>query len=152
MAYSHPKSNKGFTLIEVLAAIFILSIGILGLAYAFPPGIQTAKNTEKAAQAVTLAQAKIEEMLSYSYDSDELVVNPDEPNEPRHKLSDDPADPLYYFERETNITFVDPDPAEDLPEVSEDLGAKKIVVDVFWQMPFSLGDRSIELITLVSKR
>ncbi|GAG24023.1 unnamed protein product [marine sediment metagenome] len=142
--------NKGFTLIEVLVAIFILSIGVMGLAYAFPQGIQMAKNSEKAAQAVTLAQAKIEEIISTPYNE---VFCSGEVRPTCIDIEDygSIAD-FASYKRRIKITCIDGDDFSEVTDctLENDPGMKKIEVTVFWKMPFSLGDRKIELISLVS--
>jgi prepilin-type N-terminal cleavage/methylation domain-containing protein len=67
------RSQRGFTLIEVLVAMAILSFGLLTVA-----GMQVvAINVNKAAQrldlATTLAQDKVEELMALPYDHASLV-------------------------------------------------------------------------------
>lgn len=59
--------DKGFTLIEVLIAMTILSIGILGIAGLAGTAVKAAGVSESMTQANNLAQQKIEELLSVDY-------------------------------------------------------------------------------------
>ena len=74
------KKSKGFTLIEILIAMIILSIAFLGLAGLM---IQTTKNNSfggRITEAATIAQDKLEELRATSWvaitaGSDRVSVN-----------------------------------------------------------------------------
>lgn len=62
-----PKSQNGFTLIEVLMAIIVLSIGFLALASMTITAIKGNAVASKQTIATTLAQEKIEEIKDRPY-------------------------------------------------------------------------------------
>jgi len=57
------KDRRGFSLVEVLIAIFLLSIGIMALATLQARGIRSNDLANRTTQAVTLAQIKLEEFI-----------------------------------------------------------------------------------------
>jgi prepilin-type N-terminal cleavage/methylation domain-containing protein len=54
--------EKGFTLIEVLIAIFILGLGIVTLTNLFPLGLQSLSYARKLNEVYFLAEKKLEEL------------------------------------------------------------------------------------------
>lgn len=56
--------NKGFTLIEVILAIFILGLGMVTSFNLFPLGLQAFSYARKLNEIYFLAEKKIEEMKS----------------------------------------------------------------------------------------
>ncbi|XOB41994.1 MAG: type IV pilus modification PilV family protein [Candidatus Nealsonbacteria bacterium] len=138
--------KKGFTLIETIIAIFILTIGILGVLNAFPLAVQIERSARMATIASQLGQAKIEENLSKSYSkvlcSDDVC--PDiEDYETIANFSN--------FKRETEITCLD---GEDFSEVScyPDPGLKQVKVTVYWKSALRTFPKKVEIITLIAKR
>jgi len=142
ISIQHPKFqiSNGFTLIEVLVAIFILSIGVLSVFGIFPLGIQIVGSSKMASVAVYLGEAKIEETIFIPYEqisigtTTELAL----------------PSPFSSYGRETKVSYVDP--VLDLEEVANDTEVKKIEVTVSWKSPVGLTEKSIELVTLISKR
>lgn len=64
------KRNKGgFTLIEILIALFILSVGLLGMSSMVLSVIQATAQSKEAATATTLLQDKMEGLKSVSISS-----------------------------------------------------------------------------------
>ena len=57
------KDREGFSLVEVLIAIFLLSIGIMGMATLQARGIRSNDLANRTTQAGTLAQFKLEEFI-----------------------------------------------------------------------------------------
>lgn len=65
IAVKHRRSSqlvRGFTLIEVLIAIFILGLGIVTLANLFPLGLQSLSYARKLNEVYFLAERKLEEL------------------------------------------------------------------------------------------
>lgn len=54
--------KKGFSLVEVLIAIFILGLGIVTLANLFPLGLQSFSYARKLNEVYFLAEKKLEEL------------------------------------------------------------------------------------------
>lgn len=74
--------HKGFSLIEILISIAVLSVGILAILGVYPVVLQLNQNAWSTSTALTLAQDKMDEILSKnvtlgaSYESDEPVQLP----------------------------------------------------------------------------
>lgn len=66
--------SKGFTLIEVLIAMIILSIAMLAITGMFVTGVDGVSFGDRITSAVTLAQEKMEELMGLDY-SDPNFVN-----------------------------------------------------------------------------
>ena len=62
------KRNEGLTLLEVLAAIAILSFGLLAVATMQGSSIKGNSQAIGTTEAITLAQDKVEEMMRLPYD------------------------------------------------------------------------------------
>lgn len=135
------KSFKSFTLIELLISLFILSVGVFATLEAFPFGVSIQKSAQMTSTALYLAQAKAEELLSQSYSS--IIVGIFEEDYGFLPGFDS-------YRREAEISYFDPN-NPDVPPV-EDLGIKKITVNVFWHFPLAIGEKTVKISTLLSKR
>ena len=134
------QKQEGFSLIEVLVSIFIVAIGILAIIQLFPLGMNINSSSERLSVASSLAQTKIEELLSESYN--DLPVGT---AEARHFLSA----PYSIYERQTTINYL----GANLAPSSTDQGLKKIVVTVYYPSILqSESSQSFVLTTLVSIR
>ena len=79
MSKSYPRSKNGFTLIELIAALAILTIALLPLVNWLPLSIQTQIKAERKTKAIFLAQAKLEELrtaIINNFDKDYNQLNP----------------------------------------------------------------------------
>jgi len=63
------KDQKGFTLLEFLIAVMVLSIGLLGMASLTGAMINFNRTAYNSTKAVTLAEEKMEELRNLSYQS-----------------------------------------------------------------------------------
>ncbi len=59
-------SSAGFTLVELMVAVFILTVGLLGVAGVIASTIQRQIRTSSRIVMTTLAESKIEELRAYS--------------------------------------------------------------------------------------
>jgi len=66
-------NQNGFTLIEVMTAMAIFAIGILGVAKMQLLAIEGNSNARGLTEASNLAQNKMEELISLAYDDPDLV-------------------------------------------------------------------------------
>ncbi len=131
---------EGFTLIELIIAIFILSVGISAVLIMFPLGIQTVKSSEMVTTAAQLGQEKIEEISSKQYEEISIGTTTE---------ASLPS-PFNTYKREVKTNYVDP--ILNLQETSTDEGIKKIEVTVFWKSPLGITEKNIKITTLISKR
>lgn len=125
------KNKTGFSLIEGLVAISIAAVALIAIISAFPLVLKSNKRTELESMASTYAKAKIEILLTTSYDEINTGTV-----EARARLSADPQNPAYNFERQTIVQLVD----SNLNQTVTDIGLKKIVVTVYWKNNLSANN------------
>ena len=125
-------SNSGFTLIEVLVAMVILSVGLLGTAALITGIINSNKLSNRISTATVLAQDKMEEIKGAGYAGigsiDDLNPYEDE-------------DPVTDYSKFRRVTFIK---GVDTPAVS---GLKSITVTVYWDSDNS----QVELQTILAQ-
>jgi type IV pilus assembly protein PilV len=63
------KYQKGFTLLEFLIAVMVLSVGLLGMASLTGAMINFNRTAYNSTKAVTLAEEKMEELRNLNYQS-----------------------------------------------------------------------------------
>jgi len=136
------KRTKGFTLIEVMVSFFIFSMVFIALAYAFPQGLMINKTAENSTKASYLAQAKLEELNSLNYA--DIAVGA---IEAKHRLAEDAASYLYYFQRQTEVVYVD----GDLQASATDTGLKKVTVTIYFANSLSKTEKTYTTTTLISQ-
>jgi type IV pilus assembly protein PilV len=68
------KREKGFTLIEVMIALLILSIGLLGMAGLQIAATRSNSFSNQMTIGITLAQDRLEELRNLKYDNAQLGV------------------------------------------------------------------------------
>lgn len=66
-------TEKGFTLVEVIVALTVIAIGILGISVIFPLASRDVSKSGMSTKALELAQEKIEELHSRAYNSAQLM-------------------------------------------------------------------------------
>lgn len=120
-------------------AILVLSLGIVCVLQIFPLALNVGGSNQAEAQAVFLAQAKMEEMTSKSYQ--DIICC-------QTVVENSLAVPFERFSRETTVNYVD----SDLATSSSDLGLKRIEVVVSWQSMLRINDKKVEMLTLIVKR
>ncbi len=135
--------QKGFSLIETIVTISIVTVAFFAIIQIFPFSIQINKKAQNLTTASYLAQAGIERALSVGYD--DLTTGA---YETKDRLSEESNSFLYYFQRQTSVEYVD----ANLQAAGSDAGLKKVEVTVFWDEPMIIGEKSYVLTTLVSKK
>jgi prepilin-type N-terminal cleavage/methylation domain-containing protein len=125
--------NRGFTILETMVAILVLTIGITAVLQVFPLCSNIHKSNEMENQAIFLAQERIEQEIFKTYENIQIGT-----------IIEDPVySPYERFVRETNIT---------LEEAGPDSGLKKIEVIVRWNSVFALKQGNVSIINLVAER
>ncbi|HVP57116.1 MAG TPA: prepilin-type N-terminal cleavage/methylation domain-containing protein [bacterium] len=129
MMHIFTRSEQGFTLIEVIVALTVLSIGIIGLSVVFPLAMRDVGKSGSVTKAVQLCQQKLEEFQMLAYDSADL----------EHGYThDDDLNPLDgVYERTWQVT-------DDEPIT----GCKLVEVTVSWQ---SRRQESVSLSTVIAQ-
>jgi len=140
---------RGFTLVEVLIAIFLITVGIVGVLSVFPLGSQTVKSAQMASQAVNLAGAKMEELISKSYS--DPALSPATTTEDYATIAD-----FAFHKRVTRVSCVH---RSNLSEVScsydqlvDPYPMKKVEVTVFWKQLSAITEKKVKAVSLISKR
>lgn len=131
-------NSIGFTLIEVMVAILILTTGFIITLQIFPVSLGIEKDNQLMTQAALLAQENIETLYAQAY-IDIAVGVVAEP-----VLSA----PFELFSRETTVTYVD----ANLVDSMVDVGIKKIEVVVSWKAAFQIREKSITVVRLVAEK
>ena len=116
------RNNSGFTLIEVLVAMVILSVGLLGTAALITGIIKSNQASNSITTATVLAQDKMEDIKSVSYS---MAIS-----EQKAPLSPDSK-----YARE--VTVFDDSPAANM---------KTVVVTVYWE-----PNKSVRLQTILTQ-
>jgi len=137
------KNPSGFSLIEIMVSILILAIAFIGLIQSFPLGLAINKDAENSTIASYLAQDKVEELFSLAYENLSPGVI-----EAKHRISNDPNDYRYQYQRQTEITYLD----ANLNPAVNDLGMKKISTTVYYISPLSKVEKSYQLATIISQK
>ncbi len=130
--------QKGFTILETMMAILVLTIGIIAVLQVFPLCSNIQKSNEMENQAIFLAQEKMEQEIFKTYGNTQVGMI----------IEDSLVSPFERFSRETKITYVD----SNLEEIGSDAGLKKIEITVRWSSIFKLKESNISIINLVAER
>ncbi len=69
-----PREQGGFSLVELLVALVVLSLGVLAVAQLFPAGSRTMQSSRMLTTANFLAQQKIEELSGLDWTDAALSV------------------------------------------------------------------------------
>lgn len=117
------KKNAGFTLIEVIVAVIVLMIGVLGISFFFANSSHLTRLASNTSIASNLDQGLIEQEKAKSYG--ELTVG----NGSVQPVSTDTTSPFSKFTKQINISLVD----SNLNPSSTDIGLKKIDCFIYWQ-------------------
>jgi len=120
--------KKAFTIIEVLIAIFILEVGILGVSSFFASGFKIIKNARTETIATNLGSGLLDETLANSFDN--IPVG----TVARQKYSPNLGDPFYNYDKQIDTTYID----EYLNNSVTPTPMKKIVVTIYW----TIGNQS----------
>jgi Tfp pilus assembly protein PilV len=132
------KNESGYSLVEVLAAIMILTIAIIPMVGMFDAGLRAASTSGNYDKARALANQKLEQAKSLPYDSvrerfpDGDTVVPDNgsavTSSPRQTDPDSPG-----FEYSVTKQFVEIENNQVIASDEEDVGLIKITVTTYWQ-------------------
>lgn len=155
--------DKGFTLLEVLIALTILSIGILGIAGLAGTGIKSSSYSRSITQATNFAQEKLEGLMGVDYNNIQAtdLAGVDFARNCTGPVG--PANAPVYTCTPTNtktigstvyswsytVTFIDLD-ANGTAAPSVD-GLKRIDLTVSWTDLLWHAQKSVTLVTLRSK-
>jgi len=133
-------TKKAFTLLEVLFAIGIFTIGILSVFTLIPLSAKLSNATEKEVAASNLSQGIMDETINLGYEqipvNDSGIVN----------YTDNTASPFIGYKKRLIIDWVD----TNLQASATETGLKRIKIIIYWKQNGS--DKNYSLATLISKR
>jgi prepilin-type N-terminal cleavage/methylation domain-containing protein len=69
------EKEKGFTLLEVIIAMAILSVGLLAVGYMQITAIDSNSTANRITEGTTLAQDKLEELITHRMTHDDLKIS-----------------------------------------------------------------------------
>lgn len=83
------RDEAGLTLIEVVIAVLVITIGVLALAAVIPTGIHRVTDSEAQTRASALGSERVEQLLITPYDHEDLDAGSHhDPENPRDGLYD----------------------------------------------------------------
>jgi len=130
--------ENGFTIIEAMTAVFVLTLAIGSVLCLFPLSLQNQKFSEMKTIASQLAQAKMEEVTSFSYG--DIIVG---------TTTESSLDsPFTSCSRQLIVNYVD----SDLLVSISDTGLKKIEITVFWDSSLAISDKNVKIISLIAEK
>lgn len=136
-------NESGFTLVEIMVAFFVLTVGLVAVSGTFPVGIKVGSESENQSTVSYASQQKLEELISKPYS--EIATGT---IEAKHVFSDDPTSDLYKLKRETIITLLD----QNFNSTTTDIGLKKATVNVYYTNSVSKLEKKISSYLLISRK
>lgn len=121
------RKEGGFSLIEVLVAIFILGVECIALISVFIYGFNLLQKTKSVAVATQFAQEEVEKYREKKFDSVTLYNNTDPITIGNFPVADYP-----YLFREDSTPYLQNGQAQTVVEAGADINIKKLTVRIFW--------------------
>lgn len=140
-----PKLCRGFSLLEIMVAILILGSTFIGLISAFPYAMSIIKSAESETHAAYLAQEKIEGLYEAKYADVNVGVI-----ETKQRLGS-AGSYLYFFQRQTEVYYVDSNIENPSENPADDIGIKKITVSVYYTNSLSKTEKTYTLNSIIIK-
>ncbi len=135
-------AENGFTLIEVMVAILVLSIGILGVTMMLTGSISSNSKADVITTTTTLAADQIEYLMSLDY-NDPLLNDPPGPTHGPAFLRN-PLPPLPAQERVSSINVV-----KYPPDHQTNIQARGIVYSVYWNVADNYPVQKIKTVYII---
>ncbi len=139
--------RKGFTLIEIIAALAIIGLGLVGILSLFPVGIDASKRAGDLTNATVLAQGVISQIRSAAEQADLTLNNAKSlfpssaPQDFRERVGAgnviipivEDAFSQYHELYQYQVQFDDPPKAEKFDDLKrKEIGLQKVTVTVSW--------------------
>lgn len=130
---------RGFTIVEILVAITVFTIGVLGVSGFFATSTNVTRSANNTTTASNLAEGMLDNQLAKSYD--ELPAG----NGVKTDFSNVSSDPYHNYSYQINISLIDQNLA-----ASSDVGLKKIDVFVYWME--GTKEKNVEMSTIKARQ
>jgi prepilin-type N-terminal cleavage/methylation domain-containing protein len=136
------RRDAGLSLVELMVAMMLLGIALMGLAAAFAPSRMAIQQGDQSTTATFLARRSLERMrnAAYDLDTDELVNGTEFPASTPYNSSP-PSDMVDYPKYRRTITFVN-----DTPEA----GTKTATVVIIYRNSSGV-EQSVTLTTIFTQ-
>ncbi|OGL42009.1 MAG: hypothetical protein A2161_12380 [Candidatus Schekmanbacteria bacterium RBG_13_48_7] len=131
------RNEDGFSLIELLFSITVLSVGLLGIASTIPFGYKAIEQSAKRSTAASLLNEGLEKLKGYQY------INLIESNFPDEVYGDIPDFPD--FARTYEIRMASDVYSSPIPEL------KMVTITVFWRVS-ATNEQRIFAVTYIGQR
>ena len=139
-------TKKAFTLVEILLAVFVLEIGLLGVAGFYAYSINIAQIARNETIGANLAQGLLDEQLAVNFDGLDITPN----GGTKTDYSSDPASPFAIFDKQIDIAYIESQNlTASYTATEQNENMKKITVTVFW--PYESGEKSFQMATIKAK-
>lgn len=126
-----------------MLAMAVLTVAILAAVKIYPSALKISRIAEQETIAANLAQAEIEALFEAGYGNIAAGTI-----EAKHRLSADPANPFYNYQRETAAHYVD----SNLNLSASPTGMIKVSTTVYWITPQSGIEKSLPVALIISER
>lgn len=137
------KRCHGFTLIEIMLAVFILEIGLLGIAGFYGYSLNVTKMARNQTTAANLASGLLDEQLANSFDT--IIVG----EGAKTAYSTEINNPFSNFSKKIDIAYIDQNLSASYTESEANKNMKKITVTIYWQEQET--ERSWQIATIKAK-
>lgn len=137
------KKKKAFTLIEILVAVFILEIGLLGVAGFFGYALQFAQSARNQTMGANLASGLLEDKIAQNFDNLTVEIGSKDP------YSTVTGNPFGNFQKKIDIAYIDGDLLASQTPNSTNQNMKKITVTIYWTE--QTGEKSFQIVTIKAK-
>ncbi len=139
--YNNLTMDKGFTIIEVIIALGLFTVGVVVALSVFPKGLKLERESKEISVATNLAGERLEELITENYDDIPVGTI-----DAKARIDTNPQSQFYIYQRSADATFVD----SNLNESPTDTGLKKITVTTYFLEGFQ--EKTIQLIRLLNKK
>lgn len=133
--------KKAFTLVEIMLAVFILEIGLLGVAGFYAKSLNISRTARNETTAANLAAGLLDEQSANNYSN--LAVG----EGTKTAYSTEINNPFSNFSKKVDIAYINTSLVASYAE--PDTNMKKITATVYWQE--NGAERNFQIATIKAK-
>jgi len=123
------KHAHGLTLIEIIAAVGILAVGLVGILSLFPIGLRHARESTNISRATVLGQSVIEEIRQAVAEGKDITWLRNNYQIPKQDL---PEDNRFQYSVTINYAYINDEIPTSGNIVTPPPGFHKVVVTMYW--------------------